>query len=216
MRLYIDSAEVTRIGPLMKTGVFHGVTTNPLILKQAGVAMKQLAPFADRVFALGVKELFLQSWGEDAPSLHAHGRMLAGVSDKVVVKLPATREGLEAAALLAREDLRVCITAVYAPFQALLAASAGAEYVAPYLGRMNDAGRDGLRMIGEMSEALRNTGSPCQILAASVRTPEDVERLSEKGIRCITLSPAVAELFFHEPLTQEAAMAFEAAAKELS
>jgi transaldolase len=67
-----------------------------------------------------------------------------------------------------------------------------------------------------MSEALRNTGSPCQILAASVRTPEDVERLSEKGIRCITLSPAVAELFFHEPLTQEAAMAFEAAAKELS
>lgn len=215
MRLYIDSAEVSILGPLLKTGVFHGVTTNPLILKQAGIPMKQLSLLADRVFALGVKELFLQSWGEDVSSLQAHGQMLAGISDKVVVKFPATKKGLEAAARLALGGVRVCITAVYAPFQALLAASAGAEYVAPYLGRMNDAGRDGHKMIGQMSEALRSTGSPCEILAASVRTPEDVARLSEKGVRCITVSPSVAERFFQEPLTLEAARTFEAAAKEL-
>lgn len=69
MRLYIDSAEVSILGPLLKTGVFHGVTTNPLILKQAGVPMKQLSLLANRGFALGVKELFLQSWGEDVASL---------------------------------------------------------------------------------------------------------------------------------------------------
>jgi len=215
MKLYIDSAEVSLLGPLLVTGVFHGVTTNPLILKQAGVPMKHLSQFADRLFAMGVKELFLQSWGEDAASLQAHGQMLAGISEKVVVKLPATREGLDAAARLEQGGLRVCITAVYAPFQAILAASVGAEYVAPYLGRMNDAGRDGHRMIGQMSESLRNTGSPCEILAASVRTPEDVAILSENGVRCITVSPSLAERFFQETLTQEAARAFEAAAKEL-
>jgi transaldolase len=215
MRFYIDSAEVSLLEPLLKTGVFHGVTTNPLILRQAGVATKQLSTLTDRVFALGARELFLQSWGEDVVSLHAQGQMLARFSEKVVVKLPATREGIEAAARLSKGGVRVCITAVYAPFQALLAASVGAEYVAPYLGRMNDAGRDGLRMIGQMSEALRGTGSSCEILAASVRTPEDVARLSERGVRCITVSPAVAEKFFQEPLTLEAAKAFAAAAREL-
>jgi transaldolase len=215
MKLYIDSADGSALESLLRTGVFHGVTTNPLILKQAGVSVKELPLFAERVFALGAKELFLQSWGEERSKLETHGRMLARVSGKVVVKLPATRDGLEAAARLNTGGVRTCITAVYAPFQALLAASVGAAYVAPYLGRMNDAGRDGHGLIGQMSEALRGTGSGCEILAASVRTPEDIARLSQKGVRHITVSAAVAEMFFQEPLTLEASRAFDAAAKEL-
>jgi len=103
---------------------------------------------------------------------------------------------------------------VYSPFQAVLAASVQAAYAAPYLGRMNDAGRDGHAMIARMSEALRNTGSSTAILAASIRGPEDVERLARNGIGCITLSPAVAEMLFDEPLTAAAVKAFESAAKE--
>ena len=215
MKLYIDSADSITVETLLKTGVFYGVTTNPLILKEAGVRLEQLADFAERVLGLGAKEIFVQSWGQDAPALHQHGLRLADISGKAVVKLPATREGLEAAARLSGEGIRTCVTAVFSPFQALLAASTGAAYVAPYLGRMNDAGRDGHAMIAQMAEALRRTESPTEILAASVRSPEDVAMLAQHGVGHITLSPAVAARLFREPLTLEAARVFEEAAKEL-
>jgi len=216
MKLYIDSADATIVESLMKTGVFFGVTTNPVILKESGVRLAQLAEFADRVLGLGAKKIFFQSWGQDGAAFHQHGMRLADISTKVVVKLPATREGLEAAARLSGEGIRTCITAVYSPFQALLASSAGAAFVAPYLGRMNDAGRDGHAMIGQMAGALRHTESPTEILAASVRTPEDVARLAQHGVCHITLSPAVAGMLFQEPLTLEASRVFEEAAKDIS
>jgi transaldolase len=137
------------------------------------------------------------------------------MSSKVVVKLPATREGLEAAARLSGEGVRTCVTAVYSPYQALLAAAAGAAFVAPYLGRMNDAGLDGHAMIAQMAEALRHTESATEILAASVRSPEDIPRLARHGVCHITLSPSVADMLFQEPLTLEATKAFEEAAQEL-
>jgi transaldolase len=215
MKLYIDSADRTVVEALMKTGVFHGVTTNPLILKAGGIRLAELGDFADRVFGLGAKEIFFQSWGRDASAFHQHGLKLADIGSKVVVKVPATREGLEAAARLSCEGIRTCVTAVYSPFQALLAAAAGAAFVAPYLGRMNDAGRDGHGMIAQMAEALRHTESATEILAASVRRPEDIAKLAQHGVCHITLSPAVAGTLFQEPLTLEAAKAFQEAAVEL-
>ncbi len=215
MRLYIDSAQILVVESLMKTGLFYGVTTNPLILREAGLSMSGLSDFAHRVLDLGGREVFFQSWGEDGATLYRHGQQLARFDSDVVVKLPATRDGLEAASRLAGEGARVCVTAVFAPFQAALAASAGAAYVAPYLGRMTDAGRDGHDMISQMAESLRNTKSLTEILAASVRTPEDVVRLARNGVRCVTLSPPVAERLFQEPLTLEAARAFEAAARKM-
>lgn len=215
MRLYLDSAQTSLIEPLLKTGVFYGVTTNPLILREAKMQISQLAEFADWVFGLGAKEVYFQSWGDDQAALYQHGQQLARISTKVLVKLPATRAGLEAAARLAKDGVRTCITAVYTAFQVLLAASVDAAYVAPYLGRMNDAGRDGHAQIAQMAEALRNTGSSTEILAASVRNTEDVARLAQNGVRCITLSPTVAGQLFQEPLTLEATRAFEAAAKEV-
>jgi transaldolase len=215
MKLYIDSADRKVLESLMKIGVFHGVTTNPLILKAGGIRLAALAEFAGRVFAMGAHEIFFQSWGRDATALYWNGLGLADMSSKVVVKLPATREGLEAAARLSGEGVRTCVTALYSPYQALLAAAAGAAFAAPYLGRMNDAGRDGHAMIAQMAEALRHTESPTEILAASVRSPEDMAKLAQQGVCHITLSPAVAERLFQEPLTLEAAGAFEAAAREL-
>lgn len=215
MRFYLDSARKSEVKPLLATGVFYGVTTNPLILREASVRAGQLAEFADWVFGLEAREVFFQSWGEDQATLYQHAQQLARISTKVVVKLPATQEGLTAAAKLAADGIRTCVTAVYTPFQVLLAASVGAAYVAPYLGRMNDAGRDGHASIAQMVQALRNTSSPTEILAASVRSPEDVARLGQAGVRCITLSPAVARQLFQEPLTLEATQAFEVAAKEV-
>lgn len=215
MRFYIDSAQKSAIEPLLKTGVFYGVTTNPLILHETNVRTGQLAEFADWVFGLEAREVYFQSWGGDPASLYQHAQQLARISTKVVVKLPATQEGLSAAAKLTKDGIRTCITAVYTPYQVLLAASVGAAYVAPYLGRMNDAGRDGHASIAQMAQALHSTGSATEILAASVRSPEDAARLAQAGVRCITLSPAVAQQLFQEPLTLGATQAFEAAAREV-
>ena len=216
MKILIDSARIPVIESLMKTCLFHGVTTNPLILKDAGVNLSQLPRLAESVFALGAKELYFQSWGNDAAELYRHGRELAGIGETVVVKLPVTMEGLEAAVRLGKEGITTCITAVYSPYQAILAASAGAAYVAPYLGRMNDAGRDGHEMIALMARALRGAESRTEILAASIRKPEDIAILAANGVRYVTLSQAVAEKLFHEPLSLEATNALEAAARELA
>ncbi len=216
MKLYIDSADISVIKSLMKTGVFYGVTTNPLILRNSGISPDLLPGFVERVSSLGAGEVYLQSWGENAEVLRRHGRILADIGDNVVIKLPVTREGLEAAAGLSGDGVRICVTAVYAPFQALLGASIGARYVAPYLGRMNDAGMDGHAMIAQMSAALRNTDCATEILAASVRRPEDLAVLARNGVGRVTLSPAVAEMLFSESLAAEAAKAFEAAAEEMA
>ncbi len=215
MKFYIDSANISLIESLMKTGIFYGVTTNPIILRASGIHCDRIGELAHRVADLGAREIFLQSWGSSADALLANGRRLAEIGETVVVKFPATREGLEAAAALAKAGARTCITAVYSPFQAVLAAAAGAAYVAPYLGRMNDAGRDGHELIAQMSDALLGTESSTEILAASIRSPEDTAVLASNGVRHITLSPKVAELLFREQLTIEAVEAFEAAAEEL-
>lgn len=215
MKLYIDCADVSLIESLMKTGIFYGVTTNPVILRAAGIHFDRLGELAHSVTALGAREIFLQSWGRSAEALLANGRLLAEIGETVVVKFPATRDGLEAATALAKAGARTCITAVYSPFQAILAAAAGAAYVAPYLGRMNDAGRDGHELIAQMSDTLIGTENPTEILAASIRSPGDTAVLASNGVRHITLSPKVAEMLFQEQLTMDAVEAFEAAAEEL-
>ena len=216
MKFYLDSADLSALKLLMKTGVFYGVTTNPTLLKEAKVPAQQFPKFAAKVFDMGAKEIFLQSWGKDADELFAHGKKLGGIASNVIVKLPATREGFEAAGRLVNQGIATCITAVYAPFQALLADSLGAAYVAPYLGRMNDAGRDGHALIAQMAETLAKHNSSTEILAASVRSPEEAARLAQNGVRCITVSPSVAEKLFQEELSIAAAKVFEIAAQSVA
>lgn len=232
MKLYVDSADLSIITPLLGTGAFYGVTTNPLLLRDAGVTPSALPDFVARVTDLGAREVFLQSWGEDASDLFLRGRRLSLAGSDVVVKLPATKVGFRAAAKLVDEGIPTCITAVFASPQAILAASLGAAYVAPYLGRMNDAGRNGHAVIAEMAEALERTrpvgtgtapverswgprSRPTAILAASIRGADDVVQLARNGVSHITLSPAVAEALFADPLTEAATRAFEAAATDL-
>ncbi len=209
MRLFLDSANLARLQPLLGTGVFYGVTTNPLILKESGLSVVELPTFTKAALQAGAREVYLQAWGRQSEALYRCGQSLAAIDGRVVVKLPATQEGLSAASRLAAEGVRTCITAVYTPFQALLAAAVGATFVAPYLGRINDAGRDGYAIIAKMAEALRRTGSATEILAASIRSTADLVTLAQEGVRCITFSTQIAERLFQEPMTLEATLAFE-------
>jgi len=207
VKLYLDTAERALAEPLLATGLFAGLTTNPTILARAGLGMAAIPEVYRWATKAGAREVFFQAWG-DAPA--AKGRELRELGPEVVVKVVASKQGAAACATLAAEGIPTLLTAVYSPGQAMIAAAAGATYIAPYLGRMNDNGRDGLGDVIAMQEVL--AGSSTKILLASIRDVPSMVTLARHGVDCFTFGPAIAEQFFADPLTAEAVAAFEAAA----
>jgi TalC/MipB family fructose-6-phosphate aldolase len=165
--------------------------------------------------AAGAREIFFQAWGEDPATLLERGLRLRELGDRVVVKLVASRAGATVGAELAGRGIPTLLTAVYAPGQAMLAAAAGATYIAPYLGRLNDAGRDGPAEVIAMHQVLTATGARTRVLAASIRDVPSMVELARHGIDCFTMAPAVADQFFADELTAAAVRTFEDAAASL-
>ena len=211
IRFYLDSAERETVEPWLRTGLVAGVTTNPTLLQTAGVRNDGLADLVAWATAAGAGTVFVQSWGGDAAELERRGRELAALGEAVVVKVPATAEGLTATARLAADGIRVLVTAVYSATQVLPAIAAGAAFLAPYLGRMNDAGRDGVGEIAAMQRVIAASGSPLRVLVASLRSPSDALGLAQAGVRDFTTAPAVFARFFDDDLTAAAVATFEAA-----
>lgn len=214
LRLYMDTASREAAEPLLATGVFHGITTNPTLLEREGLREPHLTDFYGWATAAGAREVFLQAWGEDADEMMRSADALAGIGERVVVKVPVTAAGMTVAARLTDQGRPVLVTAVYNAAQGLLAGAAGASYVAPYLGRMQDAGRDGTGEVVAMHRALAATASPTKVLVASLRDVDTVVRLAEHGVTCFALGTKVAQQLFEEPLTDKAVEVFEAAARQ--
>ncbi|HET8726932.1 MAG TPA: transaldolase family protein [Alphaproteobacteria bacterium] len=217
LRLFLDTADVTVWADWLPVGIFYGVTTNPTLLQRAGVrcTVPSLRDLAMRAFDFGAAEVQLQTWGGETDALVATGRELAAIDRRVVVKVPITRAGVAAGVRLVAGGARITLTGAYAAHQALTAAAAAADYVAPYLGRMNDAGRDGHDQIVAMEEMLDQMGSPMRVLVASLRSLDDVVRLARRGVDTFTISPALAGALFDEPLTEGAVSVFEEAARAM-
>ncbi|GLW07085.1 fructose-6-phosphate aldolase 1 [Microtetraspora sp. NBRC 13810] len=215
LQLYLDTVNRTVAEPLLRTGLFAGVTTNPSLLRRAGLSWAELPAFHSWAVGHGARDVFFQAVGGSAEDLARSGRELAAIGPRVVVKVPATRAGVEAAASLVRDGVPVLLTAVYHPAQALVAAAVGARYLAPYVGRMSDNGRPGVEGVAAMVRVLRGTGARAEILAASLRGVEDVVALAEAGVTAFALPPQVAEALLADPLTEQAAADFEEAAREL-
>ncbi|MBN1565933.1 MAG: transaldolase [Anaerolineae bacterium] len=217
MELYVDSADVSVWQEWLPAGLFYGVTTNPLLLQRANVPcdLTTLTRLANTAFALGAQRIHLQVWGTDAATMTAIGRQLAAVDDRVSVKVPITREGSLCAQRLIADGISVTLTGVYAAYQTLTALALGADYAAPYLGRMNEAGRDGQAEILTMYRMTQNLGIPLKLLVASLRRVEDVVALAQHGVNVFTLAPAIVEALFGDPLTAQAAADFEAAARAM-
>lgn len=219
VRLFLDSADPAEWQAWLPAGLFFGVTTNPTLLQRAGQACTEanLAALAERVFAFGVAEVQMQTWGETATAMVERGRRLAAIDPRVVVKVPVTRAGAEATALLARDGVRVTLTAVYAAHQALTGAGLGAAYVAPYLGRMTDSGMDGRAEVATMRAILAAAGPEApRLLVASLRTVDDLVALAAGGCDTFTFGAGLAAKLFDEPATQKAAADFEAAAMAMA
>lgn len=218
LRLFLDSADPADWKDLLGTGLFRGITTNPLLLERAGLpcTQDQLAALVLQADDLGAREIHLQTWGRSEDEMVANGIQLAALARPgltVALKIPVTARGLAVAARLRETDCPLTLTAVYDPAQVLLAAGFGAAYAAPYLGRINDQGTDGHRAIVDMKNILNGTGSATRLLVASLRSGPEVVQLAQEGFDTLTFSPAVARALLHHHLTEQAAADFQRAAE---
>jgi len=209
LRLLLDSADPADWQAWLPSGLFRGVTTNPSLLRRAGLpcSADQLADLTRRALALGAQEIHLQTWGADADTASAIGRQLAAIDrQRVLVKVPIDRAGIETARRLISEGIAVTFTACYEAHQVLLASALGARYIAPYLGRISDSGRDGHAELVLMQQCLDGIGSSTRLLVASLRQPTDLSRLAAAGISTFTLGAAMAAQL-HRVAATEAAVA---------
>lgn len=218
LRLMLDCADERQWEEWLPLGIFYGVTTNPLLLESAKVPceIETLRGLAKRALDYGVQEVQLQTWGGAVDRYVSIGQRLADIDPRVVVKVPATKVGTAAAVQLIRAGVRVTMTGIYAVPQVLIAAAIGAEYAAPYLGRIHDSGRNGCEDVGMMQRSLTGVNSTLRLLVASIRRAEDMSVLAAQGLNTFTVSVAIAEQLFDVPATLKATEAFEAAAQRLS
>lgn len=211
LRLYIDSVDSQDWAAYLPTGLFYGVTTNPKLLAEGGFdfEVSKLGILAENAFEQGAQEIHLQVWGTGFEDMLAVGLELGRISERVRVKVPVTPEGLRCASQLIRSGMGVTLTALHAAEQALLAAALSADYAAPYLGRMNDGGLNGLEEIICMQRILDNQGSSTRLLVASIRRINDLVTLSENGLSTFTLLPSLIEELLQNDLTDLATASFQ-------
>ena len=194
MKFFLDTADTTDWEELLKTGIFHGVTTNPTLLERAGekCTIENLHQMASTALQM-TDEFMCQAWGSTAEDMYQCGMALSQPArDQIVIKVPVTQTGVQAASMLIQAGCRVCLTACYNHKQALIASSVGAEYLAPYLGRMTDAGKDGVNECLKMQQISEGLKSHTRILVASIREPQTMVDLAAQGMETFTFSPDVA------------------------
>ena len=214
LRFYLDTADTETHRQWLPTGLFYGVTCNPLLLERANVpcTTNRLAKLANQACELGAQEVHLQAWGDTSAKLVEVGQVLSEVGDRIIVKLPATQIGATAARVLIQQGVPITLTAVYAVHQVLIAAALGASYAAPYLGRISDSGKDGLAEVANMQKILHSINSPTRLLTASIRQIEDIAVLAAQGVDTFTFSEKIAQSFFNQADTEQATLDFEQAA----
>jgi transaldolase len=200
MQIFLDSADAQLIGELAATHLVDGVTTNPSLIAKSG---RPMAEVIAEICAVVEGPVSAEAVAEDTATMLAEGRKLADIAPNVVVKLPLTRDGLTATAVLASEGIRVNVTLCFSAVQALLAAKAGAAFISPFIGRLDDHGADGVELLAEIRAIYDTYDFETQLLAASIRNPAHVKAAALAGADCATIPPAVfAELFKH-PLTDK-------------
>ncbi len=198
MKLFIDTADLTEIETLAAWGVLKGVTTNPSLLAQVDgdeiSIYRRICELVDGPISAEVV-----ASGRDA--MVEEGKRLAALHPNIVVKIPTSAEGLAATATLASHDIPVNMTLCFTAPQALLAASAGARYVSPFVGRYDDIGNNGIEALREVVEALLGFDSEVEVLAASIRTPIHVIEAAKMGADIATIPPKVFYQMLGHPLT---------------
>jgi len=206
MKFFVDTADVDAIKDLASTGLVDGVTTNPSIIAKSGRNfIEVIAEICDLVDGPVSAEVA----ATDHETMLAEGRKLAKIAKNVAVKVPLTPDGLKTCKVLSDSGTRVNVTLCFSAGQAILAAKAGAAFVSPFVGRLDDLSRDGMGLIEEICTIYANYDEfDTEVLVASVRGPNHVVEAARIGADVVTLPPAVLRQLFNHPLTDSGLQAF--------
>lgn len=208
MKIFIDTAKIDDIRKANEMGILSGVTTNPSLIAKEGrdpkEALLEIASIVDGPISGEVKASTV-----DAEGMIKEGREIAKLHPNMVVKLPTTQEGLKACHVLSKEGIKTNLTLIFTPLQALLAARAGASYVSPFLGRLDDIGTTGIQLVEDIAQIFAIHNIQTEIIAASVRTPIHVLECAKAGAHIATIPYKVIEAMLHHPLTDQGIKKFQ-------
>jgi transaldolase len=198
MKFFIDTAEIAEIRAACELGLVDGVTTNPSLIAKSGrifsEVLAEIAALVDGPISAEVIAL-------DAPGMIAEGRKLVKISPNIVIKVPMTAEGLKATQVFSKEGIKTNVTLIFSALQALLAAKAGATYVSPFVGRLDDIGHDGMDGVAQIKTIFNNYGYGTEIIVASVRSPLHVHNAALIGADICTIPFSVITQLAKHPLT---------------
>ena len=211
MKFFVDTAEVSEIIELNDLGMVDGVTTNPSLIKKSG---RDILEVTKEICGIVSGPVSAEVTANDADKMIAEGRKLAELASNIAVKLPLTWDGLKACRVLSQEGKMVNVTLCFAANQALLAAKAGATFISPFIGRLDDINLDGMELIEDIRTIYDNYGFETQILAASIRTANHVLDCARIGADVITAPPAVIKNLANHPLTDKGLATFLADIKK--
>ena len=206
MKFFVDTADVAAIRDLADTGLVDGVTTNPSLIAKSGrdfvEVVKEICDIVDGPISAEVTAIAFQE-------MLAEGRKLAKIHDNITVKVPLTRDGLKTCKALSEDGTMVNVTLCFSANQALLAAKAGASFISPFVGRLDDIAMDGMQLILDIVEIYDNYPAlMTEVLVASVRSPMHVLEAAKMGADVCTLPPEVLLALFNHPLTDKGLEAF--------
>ncbi len=205
MKLFLDSADPKEIASLAATGLVDGVTTNPSLAAKSGKSLFD----ALRAICDAVKgSVSAEVTATETDAMIAEGKKLAKIADNITVKVPLTWDGLKACRALASDGHKVNVTLCFSPTQALLAAKCGASFISPFIGRLDDAGHDGMALIREIRHIYDNYGYSTEILAASIRHVTHVRDAALARADVATMPPAIFRQLVYHPLTDKGLATF--------
>ena len=211
MKFFVDTADTKDIAELAATGLVDGVTTNPSLIAKSG---RDFAEVIKEICALTDGPVSAEVVATDYEGMVSEGRTLAKIAPNVCVKLPLTMDGLRACRTLSDEGTPVNVTLCFSANQALLAAKAGAAFISPFIGRLDDIHIDGMELIEEIRLIYDNYGFETEILAASIRTANHVKQSALAGADVMTAPPGVIRGLANHPLTDKGLAAFLADAEK--
>ncbi len=208
MKFFVDTADVPEIRDLAATGLLDGVTTNPSLVAKTG---RDFFEVLREICELVAGPVSAEVAATDVETMLAEGRALAKLANNIAVKVPLTPDGLKACKVLSSEGTMVNVTLCFSPAQAILAAKAGASFVSPFVGRLDDVGGDGMALIADIVEIYAQYPDfRTEVLVASVRHPMHVVETAKMGAHVATVPPAVLRAMFNHPLTDKGLAAFVA------
>ena len=206
MKFFVDTADINDIKDLTATGLLDGVTTNPTLIAKSG---KQFLPLIADICAVVEGPVSAEVASTDYETMIKEGRKLAAIADNVTVKVPLTPAGLKVCKELSDEGTMVNVTLCFSAAQAILAAKAGATFISPFVGRLDDLAQDGMQLISDICQIYANYPEwHTQVLVASVRHPVHIIESAKLGADVVTCPPSVIKQLYNHPLTDKGLAAF--------